>query len=87
MNNPKLSIIIVNWNTKECLKDCLKSIYEKVRDISFEIIVVDNASTDGSQDMVDREFPMVRLIVNKENTGFGRACNQGFIDSNRTRFA
>ncbi len=74
--NPRVSIIIVNWNTKECLKDCLKSIYEKVRDISFEIIVVDNASTDGSQEMVKTEFPMISLIANNDNIGFGRACNQ-----------
>jgi hypothetical protein len=74
--NPRVSIIIVNWNTKECLKDCLKSIYEKVRDISFEIIVVDNASTDGSQDLVKTEFPMISLIANNDNIGFGRACNQ-----------
>ena len=74
---PQLSIIIVNWNTKDCLRDCLKSIYEKVGNVYFEIIVVDNASADGSLDMVTIEFPMVRLIADKENVGFGRGCNHG----------
>jgi GT2 family glycosyltransferase len=74
--DPKVSIIIVNWNTKDCLRSCLKSIYGKVVNVSFEIIIVDNVSTDGSQKMVKKEFPKVKLMLNKENVGFGRACNQ-----------
>lgn len=73
--NIDLSIIIVNWRAKELLRHCLNSIYEKTRGITLEIIVVDNASSDGSVDMVSKEFPQVRLLVNSENMGFARANN------------
>ena len=73
-----LSIIIVNWNTKELLKNCLRSIYRETKNVVFEVIVIDNASVDGSGDMVEREFPEVILIKNKVNFGFARANNQGF---------
>lgn len=72
-----LSIIIVNWNTREFLKNCLRSIYRTTRNMKFEIIVVDNASSDGSAEMVEKEFPGTRLIKNKENRGFAFANNQG----------
>jgi len=78
---PELSIIIVNWNTKDCLRSCLKSIYGKVVNAPFEIIIVDNVSIDGSQKMVKTEFPKARLFINKENVGFGRACNQAAKES------
>jgi GT2 family glycosyltransferase len=71
-----LSIVIVNWNTRDLLRQCLRSVYETVSDLSFEVIVVDNASTDNSQEMVRREFPSVRLIANAENAGFAGANNQ-----------
>jgi len=70
-----LSIAIINWNTKSLLKECLKSVYLNVNKISFEILVVDNGSGDGSQEMVRKEFPQVRLIENKDNQGFARASN------------
>ena len=73
-----ISIIIVNWNTKELLHNCLNSIYVTVHDISFEVIVVDNASHDGSVDMLREEFPQVTVIENTINRGFGAANNQGF---------
>ncbi|MBN1507013.1 MAG: glycosyltransferase family 2 protein [Sedimentisphaerales bacterium] len=72
-----VSIIIVNWNTRDILRDCLKSVYTRTEDIIFEVIVVDNASSDGSADMIRREFPPVRLIENTENKGFAAANNQG----------
>lgn len=72
-----VSVIIVNYNTKELIKNCLKSIYEKTKDINFEIIVSDNASTDGSQEMIKQEFPNVILIENNQNLGFGAANNKG----------
>lgn len=72
-----VSIIIVNWNTRDILRDCLRSVYEQTRDISFEVIVIDNASNDGSAEMVKREFPQVRPIENTENRGFAAANNQG----------
>lgn len=71
-----LSIIIVNWNTCDLLRQCLKSVYDTVHGLSFEVIVVDNGSSDGSVEMVRREFPQVVLIENRENLGFARANNQ-----------
>lgn len=71
-----LSIIIVNYNTREFLRGCLKSIYETVQNIKFETYVVDNASIDGSAEMVECDFPQVKLIKNKENLYFSKANNQ-----------
>ena len=71
-----ISFIIVNWNTRDILMDCLNSIYKTVTDIDVEIYVVDNNSTDGSQAAVKKEFPEVKLIENKTNTGFAHANNQ-----------
>ncbi|MFH1940859.1 MAG: glycosyltransferase family 2 protein [bacterium] len=72
----KLSISIVNWNTKDFLFQCLNSIYSETSGIDFEIFVVDNASSDGSAEMVGEKFPKVKLIENDKNLGFGRANNQ-----------
>ena len=72
-----VSILIVNYNTRELLADCLQSVYEHTKDVTFEIIVVDNASTDGSEDYVTTRFPAVRWIASKENLGFGKANNLG----------
>lgn len=71
-----LTIIIVNWNTREMLANCLDSIFADEHGVMFEVIVVDNASQDGSVDMVRGEFPGVQLIANSENLGFARANNQ-----------
>jgi hypothetical protein len=71
-----LSIIIVNWNTRDLLSDCLGSVEATVSGLSHEIIVVDNASTDGSVEMLRERFPRVRAIENPENRGFGAANNQ-----------
>lgn len=68
----KISIIIISWNTKSLLRDCLNSLKG-----NEEIIVVDNASSDGSPQMVQKEFPKVKLIKNQKNLGFGAANNQG----------
>lgn len=72
-----VSIIIVNYNTCELLRNCLCSIYEHTQNIEFEIIVVDNNSQDGSQKMLNNEFQQVKLINSQENLGFGRANNLG----------
>ena len=72
-----VSIIIVNYNTKELIKNCIKSIYQYTNDIEFEIIVSDNGSTDGSIEMLKSEFPNVILIENNANLGFGKANNKG----------
>jgi hypothetical protein len=73
-----LSIIIVNWNSIEHLKKCLMSIHNNVKEIGFEIIVIDNASYDGSEKMIRREFPNVVFIQSDMNVGFAKANNMGF---------
>lgn len=72
-----LSVIIVNWNTKKLLEDCLTSVYKFTRNVNFEVIVVDNSSNDGSQKMVKEKFPKAKLISNKDNFGFAKANNIG----------
>lgn len=72
----KITIVIVNWNTRELLQSCIQSIYKETL-TPLEIIVVDNASTDGSREMVRSQFPQVRLIQNNENKGYAKASNQG----------
>lgn len=71
-----ISIIIVNYNTKDYLHDCLTSLYHYMP-AGCEVIVVDNASSDGSCKMVKRDFPQVNLIQSKENVGFGLGNNLG----------
>ena len=72
-----VSMIVVNWNTREILRKCLESLCNHTRNISFEIIVVDNGSSDGSAEAVEKGFPQVKLIRNQENLGFARANNIG----------
>lgn len=74
----ELSFIIVNWNTKELLLQCLDSIRETVADIGHEIWVVDNASIDGSVEAVQTYHPEAHLLLNEENRGFAAANNQAF---------
>jgi GT2 family glycosyltransferase len=71
-----LSVIIVNWNTRDLLCQCLDSLTRKVVGIEMEILVVDNGSSDGSVPAVRKRFPGVRLIENRVNMGFARANNQ-----------
>jgi GT2 family glycosyltransferase len=74
-----VSIIIVNWNAKDLLARCLRCVQATAHQVSYEIIVIDNASTDDSPAMVRRDFAAVRLIENRENVGFARANNQGMM--------
>ncbi len=76
MKNPLVSIIILNWNGKENLIRCLRS-FKKVTYKPVEIVVVDNNSSDGSQDLVKKKFPFVRLIANKKNYGYSGGNNIG----------
>lgn len=76
MNNPLVSIIIVNWNGKDLLKVCLPSL-KKINYKSFEIILVDNGSTDGSIKYARKIFPQIKIVQNKTNLGFAKANNQG----------
>ena len=73
---PDLSIIIVSWNVRDLLRACLVSIRDSACSYSVEVFVVDNASSDGSPEMVAREFPWVRSVRNSTNTGFTRGNNQ-----------
>ena len=73
-----ISFVIVNWNTKNLLLACLGSVYETVKDISFEIFVVDNGSTDGSVETVKKKYPGVIIIQNRKNLGFAKANNKAF---------
>ena len=77
---PDLTAIVVNWNTCAELRSCLRSVMES-DSVSAETMVVDNASSDGSAEMVREEFPSVRLLVNAENLGFAKGCNQGIAIS------
>jgi N-acetylglucosaminyl-diphospho-decaprenol L-rhamnosyltransferase len=70
-----LSIIIVSYNTRQLILECLRSVFEQTLDINYEVIVVDNASSDDSVGAIARSFPQVRLIASKENHGFARANN------------
>jgi len=72
-----VSVIVVNWNTRQLLRDCIDSILRHSEGYSVEIVVVDNHSSDGSVEMVREQYPQVLLIANDENTGFARANNQG----------
>lgn len=76
---PDLTVVIVNWNTLAMLRDCLASVYAGLgAGLAAEVIVVDNASDDGSPEMVAADFPEAVLIRNAENRGFAAANNQGF---------
>ena len=72
-----LSVIIVNWNVKELLRNCLHSLLEAGSGLALEIIVVDSASTDGSVQMVRQEFPQVKLSASSDNLGYSRGNNTG----------
>ncbi|MCL5999309.1 MAG: glycosyltransferase family 2 protein [Chloroflexi bacterium] len=81
-----LSIIIVNWNTRDLLRQCLSSIFADPPGIQYEVWVVDNASSDDSVQMVRRLFPQVQVIENPTNLGFARANNHG-LELARARYA
>src|SRR4051812_41629893 len=76
-----VSVILVNWNTRQLLLDCIQSIVGQTASRRLEIIVVDNASDDGSAEAVDLQFPACRVIRNQRNTGFASANNLGIAAS------
>lgn len=78
---PDLTISVVNWNTHDLLANCLETVEQNKGALDVEIIVVDNASSDGSQEMVQKRFPHVILVENQENLGFARANNQALAQS------
>ena len=84
-NNPAVSVILVNYNDRPHLGDCLSSLASSVCQLGAEVIIVDNASTDGSREYVEQEFPEVRVIVNPVNAGFAAANNQAVRESRGNR--
>jgi N-acetylglucosaminyl-diphospho-decaprenol L-rhamnosyltransferase len=74
-SDPELTIILVSYNTKDLTLECIRSVFEQTRSIPFEVIVLDNASTDGSAEALREAFPDIHLIASSENLGFGRANN------------
>ncbi|MCL5103526.1 MAG: glycosyltransferase family 2 protein [Armatimonadetes bacterium] len=76
-----VTLSIVNWNTRDELLDCLKSVFEQDGSVNCEVIVVDNASTDCSTGVVESEYPQAHLIRNDQNLGFGAAHNQSIKES------
>jgi GT2 family glycosyltransferase len=76
--NVELSIVIVNYNVKEFLIQCIQSIYNHLKNIKFEIIVIDNSFADNSQSIIVNNYPEILWIQNIENVGFAKANNQGF---------
>ncbi len=81
-----LSIAIVSWNTRDVLDRCLESIFETTHSIEYEVIVVDNASSDGSAEMVRKKYPQVKLIENRDNVGFSTANNQAYAAGGSRHF-
>jgi GT2 family glycosyltransferase len=78
---PVVSVVIVSWNAKDYLAQCLKTLTQHACEYSMEVLVVDNASTDGSPEFVRDNFPGVRLIRNESNLGFSKANNKGIQQS------
>lgn len=81
LNVLDLSIVIVSWNTRDVTLQCLESIEREAGDISLEVIVVDNASTDGSADAIASRFPSVRLIRSTQNLGFAAGNNVALTEA------
>ncbi|RZU39967.1 hypothetical protein BDD14_1377 [Edaphobacter modestus] len=81
MHSLDLSIVIVNWNSKQFIEQCLTSIRTNVKFARYEIIVIDNASYDGCREMLENKFPDVMFIQSAENLGFARANNLAYGQS------
>lgn len=76
-----VSVIIVNYNTRQMTCDCLHSIRMHTKDVNYEVIVVDNASTDGSVEHIKTHFDRIRVISSDRNLGFGKANNKGALEA------
>ena len=86
MSVPDCSVVILNYNTKEWLERCVRSIFEHTKGIQFDVWVVDNASPDGSAEMMREKFPQARLIANPENVYVARGFNLG-LRASQGRYA
>ena len=76
---PDMSIVLVCWNNLSYLEPCLESLYESEMKSTFDVVVVDNGSTDGSQEMLREKYPQIQIIQNDHNVGLGKASNQGIV--------
>jgi len=81
MEPPKVAVVVVSFNTRQLLLECLESVSSNLGPASVETTVVDNASDDGSPDAVRQLWPKAHLIANSTNVGFARACNQGIAST------
>jgi len=81
-----LTVVIVNYDVRDLLRECLRSLLASVGGLALEIIVVDNCSSDGSAEMVETEFPSIRLIVSPSNDGFAAANNRGLRAARPSRY-
>jgi GT2 family glycosyltransferase len=77
-SRPDVSVVLVNWNGLELTSAAIQSLLDGTRGVTYEVIVVDNGSKDGSVTALSARFPSVRMMANDANEGFGRAVNQGF---------
>ncbi|GAA0450293.1 glycosyl transferase [Paractinoplanes deccanensis] len=82
MTRPDVSVVVVSYNTSELTRRCLRGLLDsRTEDVSFDVTVVDNASSDGSADAIAAEFPEVRLVRVPVNVGWGRGVNRGVVAS------
>jgi len=77
-----VSVITVTWNTQDIVKQCLRHVFAQQASICYEVIVIDNGSSDDTVDVIRQTHPDARLIVNNQNRGYGPACNQGMEIAN-----
>src|SRR5262245_60479225 len=77
MDSPKVAVVVVSYNTQEITLECLDSVRSSCSPAGIELVVVDNASLDGTPEMIRQRYPEARLISNASNLGFAAACNQG----------
>jgi GT2 family glycosyltransferase len=77
VSQPTIYVVIVNWNGKKLMQQCLSSFFAKTQNPKCKVVVIDNASTDGSTEMIQTNFPAAEIIKNIENAGFSRANNKG----------
>ncbi len=82
MSSAVVSAVIVSWNTRELLRDCLRSLFEQDHGVPLQVVVVDNASADGTAEMVADEFPRAVLVASQTNTGYAAGNNLGFAQAN-----
>ncbi|MFN2118431.1 MAG: glycosyltransferase family 2 protein [Candidatus Promineifilaceae bacterium] len=79
---PDMSIVLVCWNNLKYLEPCLESLYESEMHTTYDVVVVDNGSTDGSQEMLRNKYPEIQIVQNDHNVGLGKASNQGIVATN-----